>query len=324
MRKCLPPRCNRVSLSLASWQVVTGRMPARTPVKRMFRLLTTVAACLLCAACASDPMIAASARGDVEMARIKLAAEPDLSVDNRRQYMQTGAFCGHREYVQFWIENGCSDQNSLDHALFWAAHTGRAQTVRELIVAGADPDFDKGTFATLTPVAAVLLRAAGNWTNSEPDTPSAGEPRNVLGTLMVLHRAGADMRFDWTDAALFLDRARRRGHGVAVDYFLLASRLQNGKSRAERQATASQHVEEIAGELASGIEQLEEKVKALGILSAARAGDPVAMRALGKLYASGDAGLPQSEQAAVEWWRKAAQLNDEESQAELRSRGIEW
>lgn len=278
--------------------------------------------------CANDPMFASSARGDLEMARIKLAAEPDLSIEARREYMSIAAFCGHKELVKFWAEQGCKDQGSLGKALFSAAQTCRVDTARTLLNLGADPDFDVGTFSRLTPVRAVLLRAAGVWTNSEAEAPSPGEPRNPLGTIMLLHHAGADMMVmdevrGGSDVAN-LQIARARGFGSLVDYYLVARRMQQGTSREERMTSVSQRAAELAIQFAEELASLEEKVTVLEVLRRAREGNPDALRTLAQLYASGERGVPVNEDTAIELWRKAARLNDAESQAELERRGLTW
>ena len=57
--------------------------------------------------------------------------------------------------------------------------------------------------------------------------------------------------------------------------------------------------------------------------TAADAGDTTAMINLGVMHANGF-GTPKDEAKAIEWYTKAARLDDADAQEQLRTRGLTW
>jgi len=161
-----------------------------------------------------DPMRVAAARGRVDTAQLYLEANPDLSVERRKEYLVMAAAWGHKEFVRFWIQSGANSQEQINSALCWAAGYGRLETTRMLLDLGADPNADAGVILVETPIDLMFSVASG--TRSPLDERYVGEPQDFLGTLKLIYAAGANPRFQGAVSRQDLDAAKARGHGDLV------------------------------------------------------------------------------------------------------------
>jgi len=290
------------------------------------RIVISVLASMSGWACSPDPIYGSCLRGDLEMAKLTIATKPDLSQDKKVEYIIGSAAGGHRELVRFWYDHGCDTPKALGEALHAAARCGRLETTRLLLELGADPKYSTGLVTDWTPIHS-MVGGAGQDPRQFQNIPT-GEPMQYLLTLQLLYARDTTVPREsfrtFADGRLYGAAAARNPDLMAAVEFL--QRNQEEALRGKRDRVSAEEFAQSAGEFSQALDQLSESLAILDLDRRAQAGDPVALRQMGDLFAEGreSFGLKKNDSSAIECWKRAARLGDAEAQERLRTRGIKW